>query len=388
VATATRTLKLPFLRLNANKAQEFARLQSLNTELANRILAMPKAKRKELTTASFRDVEIGSSWINQTIRNATAKAKAKQFQILPLETNNQNWTLHKVGATWSLSFGMLRGIKKRVPLEIHQASHTELLEAILNGSTKQGSLKLFRSRKGIWYALISVSMDVPDAKEATGWIGVDRGQNIPAVAALPDNGRLFFFKANKIKHVRRIYAERRKVLQSQGKHLAVKKLGKRESRTVAHINHKISKEIVGLAKRFGLGLRFEDLTGIRKAPQRKKTKLDAGLNRDTWPFFQLETFSKYKALDAAVSVENIPAPYTSKAHHECGHLGVRKGNDFYCPTCDQHEHADGNAARVIGKWHGFFSAWWPSKGLPVIGNSAVAHGVNDSPLNLVSEVNQ
>jgi IS605 OrfB family transposase len=389
VATATRTLKLPFLKLNANKAKDFSRLQSLNTQLANRVLAMPKAQRKELTTASFRDVEIGSAWINQTIRNATAKTKVKQFNLLPLEVNNQNWTLHKIGDTFSVSFGILRSVRKRIPLAIHQATHAELLEAILNGSAKQGSLKLFRSRKGIWYALISVSMEVPDAKEVPCWIGVDRGQNIPAVAALSNNGRLFFFKANKIKHVRRVFAERRKVLQEQGKHRAVKKLDKRESRIVAHINHKISKKIVGLAKRFGFGLRFEDLTGCRATmKQRKKTKSDAALNRDTWPFFQLEQFAKYKALDVAVSVENIPAPYTSKTHHECGHLGVRKGNDFYCPTCDQHEHADGNAARVIGKWYGFFSAWWPSKGLSVIGNSAAAHGVNDGPLNLVSEVNQ
>ena len=187
-------------------------------------------------------------------------------------------------------------------------------------------------------------MEVPDPKLVSGWIGVDRGQNIPAVAALPDNGRLFFFKANQIKHVRRIFAERRKVLQSLGKHRAVKKLDKRESRIVAHINHKISKEIVGIAKRFGFGLRFEDLTGIRNAPQRKTTKSDAGQNRDMWPFYQLEQFSKYKALDAVVTVENIPAPYTSKTHYTCGHIGVRKGNAFYCPTCDKHEHADGNAA--------------------------------------------
>ena len=140
-------------------------------------------------------------------------------------------------------------------------------------------------------------MEVPDPKLVSGWIGVDRGQNIPAVAALPNNGRLFFFKANQIKHVRRVFAGRRKVLQALGKHRAVKKLDKRESRIVAHINHVISKAIVGLAKRSGFGLRFEDLTGIRQSKQRKKTKADAGLNRDTWPFFQLEQFSKYKALE-------------------------------------------------------------------------------------------
>jgi hypothetical protein len=150
MATLTKTLKLPFLRLNKVKAQEFARLERLNTEIANQILAMPKDERRKLTSKSFASVEIGSAWINQTIRNANARKKVKRFRCLPLETNNQNWTLHRVGDTFSVSFGLLRGIKKRIPLEVHVASHRELLEAILNGSAKAGSLKLFRSRRGIW----------------------------------------------------------------------------------------------------------------------------------------------------------------------------------------------------------------------------------------------
>jgi putative transposase len=388
VATATKTLKLPFLRLNQAKAAEFLRLQALNTELANRVLAIPKKARRELTTKSFQDVEIGSAWINQTIRNANAKTKVKQFKCLPLETNNQNWTLHKVGETFSVAFGIRRGIKKRIPLEVHEASHREWLEAILNGKAKQGSIKLSRSRRGIWYVLISVSKEVPEPKEVTGWIGVDRGQNIPAVAALPNNGRLYFFKANRIKHVRRDFADRRRKLQSAGKHRAVKKLERRERRIVTHINHKLSKELVGLAERFGYGLRFEDLTGIRQgARQRKDTKSNADQNRDYWPFYQLETFSKYKSGFAAIPVENRPAPYTSKSHNKCGHLGIRKGLDFYCPRCDKHEHADGNAARNIGAWVGLFCAWEPSTGLSVMDDSALRHGVHDNPPNLVRGVN-
>jgi IS605 OrfB family transposase len=55
----TVTLKLPFLRLNAAKATEFARLQDLNTEVANGILALSPAERSDLTTAHFTNVEIG-----------------------------------------------------------------------------------------------------------------------------------------------------------------------------------------------------------------------------------------------------------------------------------------------------------------------------------------
>ena len=144
MSTATKTLKLPFLRLNRTKADEFARLQTLNTATANVILAMPKDERRTLTSKSFAHIEIGSAWINQTIRNANARTKVKQFRCLPLETNNQNWTLHKVGDTYSVSFGLRRGIKKRVPLAIHHAAHQRWLDAVLDGTAS-----LVRSNSGV-----------------------------------------------------------------------------------------------------------------------------------------------------------------------------------------------------------------------------------------------
>lgn len=121
MATATLTLKLPFLRLNQAKAWEFLRLQQLNTRIANQLLSISKGERTKLTSKDFNHIEIGSAWINQTIRNTNAATVVKQFKVLPLETNNQNWSLHKVGNTYSIGFGLLRGIKKRVPLEIHQS---------------------------------------------------------------------------------------------------------------------------------------------------------------------------------------------------------------------------------------------------------------------------
>lgn len=138
MAAQTLSLKLPFLRLNAAKAAEFARLQDLNTATANGILAVPKEERGALTTVHFVHVEVGSAWMNQTIRNARAKTGVNRFKVLPLETNNQNWTLHKVGETYSLGFGLQRGVKKRIPLEVYGAHAPHALDADHNASRNVG----------------------------------------------------------------------------------------------------------------------------------------------------------------------------------------------------------------------------------------------------------
>ncbi len=44
MATQTLTLTLPFLRLNAAKAEAFSRLVAANVAVANAILAMPRAE--------------------------------------------------------------------------------------------------------------------------------------------------------------------------------------------------------------------------------------------------------------------------------------------------------------------------------------------------------
>lgn len=352
MATLTKTLKLPFLRLNQAKASEFARLEALNTNVANRILTLPKSERWKLTSKSFSDVEIGSGWINQTIRNANSKAKAKHFKCLPLETSYQNWSLHQVGDTFSVSFGLLRGVKKRIPLEVHVASHRGLLQALLDGQAKAGSIKLFHSRRGIWYALISVTMEVPEAEDTGRWIGVDRGQNVPLVAATPD-GPVIFWKARRIKHVRRVFAQRRKKLQRLGKYKAVKKLGNREHRIVTYINHCLSKDLVALAIRQNSGIRLEDLSGIRQSTkQHHVTKSDAGQNLDSWPFYQLETFIRYKALASGVAVDKVRPHYTSKTCHVCGAINERKKHAYVCNRCGHKAHADANAAQNIRDWYG------------------------------------
>jgi hypothetical protein len=97
------TLKLPFHRLNQVKADEFERLTALNTQTANDLLKVEKSERKKLTSSAFKHVEIGSAWINQTIRNANAKTKVKHFKRMWLEVNNQNFEISKQGDFYAVS---------------------------------------------------------------------------------------------------------------------------------------------------------------------------------------------------------------------------------------------------------------------------------------------
>lgn len=375
----TLTLKLPFYRLNRVKAVEFERLTAINTEVANALLQVGGQERKKLTSAAFRHVEIGSMWINQTIRNTNANTSVKHFKRMWLEVNNQGYEVLKSGDLYTVCFSLYRGRKGRIPLSIHQASHTNVLDKIISGEAKLGSLKLCKSKKGIWYALVSVSMQVADAVPVEGWIGVDRGQNNIAVAALP-KGFGKFWKGGRVKGLRRQFQRTRARLQEAKQLKEMKRLEQRERRIMTNINHVISKELVQFASDFGMGLRFEDLSGIRQtSKQRKKTKSDAGNNRDAWAFYQLETFTRYKAIREGVPVQSIPAPYTSKSDHRNGVIGKRNG-DWFKGFDGYRCNADWNAAQNIGQWLGFSCPLSLQNAVSAMGIADVEGEVNDSPL--------
>lgn len=380
MAEVTITLKLPFYRLNQVKALEFEQLTAVNTQVANDLLKIDKRERKKLTSAAFKHIEIGSMWINQTLRNANAKTKSKHFKRMWLEVNNQGYEVLKSGDLYTLSFSLYRGRKGRIPLKVHAASHSEALDKVIAGEAKLGTLKICQSKKGIWSALVSVSMEVPDAVAVKSWIGVDRGQNNIAVAALP-KGFGKFWKGGRVKGLRRQFQRTRKKLQEAKQLKEVKRLEQRERRIMTQINHAISKELVQLAKDFGMGLRFEDLSGIRQtSKQRQKTKSDAGNNRDSWAFYQLEIFTRYKAVRAGVLMQSVPAPYTSKSDHRNGVLGVRNG-DWFKGFDGYRCHADWNASQNIGQWLGFSCPLSLQSAVAAMAMADAEGAVNDSPLS-------
>lgn len=206
------------------------------TELGNELLKLPIKERKKLTTAKV-VTPLKSALANQVIRHCKGKAgkKTQKFKLLPPEVNCQNWRLFKVGDVYSVSFPTLFGIK-RVPIEVKSRHWQPILNRLLvkDDVLTKGTLKL-RQFKGKWYALVSITEEVPDVI-ANNRVGVDRGQNQIAVAT-GAKGFGLFFSGKQVKHRRRKFQQRRKQLSIAGKYRAVKKLEQKEQRWMRAVNH-------------------------------------------------------------------------------------------------------------------------------------------------------
>ncbi|MEM8780218.1 MAG: transposase, partial [Cyanobacteria bacterium P01_G01_bin.49] len=290
----TRTLKLKFYNLNAVKAQLFAETTSACTELANELIKLPIKERKKLTTAKVA-TSLKSALANQVIRQVKSLSgrKTKQFKLLPPEINYQNWRLFKAGNTYSVSFPTLGGVK-RVPIEIQSNHWQPLLDKLLNNdkTISKGTLKLYQ-KKGIWYALISLSEEVPDA-QSSNRIGIDRGQNMLATA-VPKQGFGLLFSGKEIKHRRRYFQKRRQQLQKAKKYRAIKKLEQKEQRWMRAINHTVSHRIVNFADWLDADLVLEDLSGCRQTmKQSKKLRANNSESRHAWAYFDLQLKLEYK----------------------------------------------------------------------------------------------
>jgi putative transposase len=113
------------------------------------------------------------------------------------------------------------------------------------------------------YAYISVTVPEPEVMPYTSIIGVDRNTTGHiVVTANVDTGQVRKMGKSPV-HIRTKYRNIRTKLQKSGKHRNLKQIKNRENRIVKDLNHKISKELVNMAKVQHAALVFEDLGGIR-----------------------------------------------------------------------------------------------------------------------------
>ena len=190
---------------------------------------------------------------------------------------------------------------------------------------------------------ISFSVDVVEKPEMIPqqFIGVDRNTTGHiVVAANPDTGFVRMM-GKKALHIHTKYKNIRTRLQKTGMYRKVKRMQDRESRIVRDLNHKVSKELVRMAKSQNAALVFEDLSGIRKT---KKQNPDFKYFLHSWSFYQLQQFIEYKAKLLGVPVLYVDPAYTSQDCSRCGARGIRQGKTFRCPKCGRVHHADINAA--------------------------------------------
>ncbi len=114
----------------------------------------------------------------------------------------------------------------------------------------------------------------------------------------------------------------------------LKAIGQRENRWMQDINHQVSKALATGNPKHTLFV-LEDLTGIRNATERVKTK-DRYVSV-SWSFYDLEQKLIYKAKQNQSSVIKVDPRYTSQSCPACGHTEKSNRNKkihlFTCKNC-------------------------------------------------------
>ncbi|PJW13965.1 transposase [Geobacillus sp. Manikaran-105] len=342
----TVTLKLELHKPTKVKQEMYERMTRMNTEFANWLLHHPEwRKATSKIFKDFSDERFPSAIVNQTIQDVKAKKKhqkAQKFRKMWCSFNNQNLKIEKSGEFYIVSFPTL---EKRVGVPIVTREYQQKwLDRIMDGTAKQGTATLYKKKKK-WYLAIPITFEAKQRKE-TKVMGVDLGLRYIAVASV--GTKSLFFKGNQCAFIRRRYAALRRKLGKAKKLDAIRKIGKKESRWMKEMNHKISRQIVDFALTNGVGIiRMEDLTDIRN---RAKSKKEAGRNLHSWAFYQLQQMIKYKAEMAGIRFELVKPNYTSQTC-KCGYRdrANRNGIHFKCKKCGYAIHADLNGAINIAK---------------------------------------
>ena len=200
-----------------------------------------------------------------------------------------------------------------------------------------GTAKLVNKR-GKYYLHIPVTYEVEESNisDICNVVGIDRGINF-VVATYDSKHKSGFVNGKAIKQKRADYSRLRKELQMRhtpSSRRRLKAIGQRENRWMQDINHQVSKALATGNPKHTLFV-LEDLTGIRNATERVKTK-DRYVSV-SWSFYDLEQKLIYKAKQNQSSVIKVDPRYTSQCCPACGHTEKSNRNKkihlFTCKNC-------------------------------------------------------
>lgn len=205
-------------------------------------------------------------------------------------------------------------------------------------------------RGGRYYLHVQVKEQTSEPPPALAFLGVDLG-----IARIATDSTGESFSGQAVDRNRRRRATARKQYQRRGTKSAKRRLRKmagKQARYQRWMNHQISKRLVAKAKALGSGIALEDLQGVRgRCEQTAGKSLRRRLGN--WSFYQLRTFTEYKALRAGVPVVLVDPRYTSQTCSACGHrekANRRSQAVFCCKHCGHSMNADENAALNISAW--------------------------------------
>jgi IS605 OrfB family transposase len=202
-------------------------------------------------------------------------------------------------------------------------------------------------RDGHYELHLTISKEVTfDNAHPSSILSVDMGERNIATAVLLANSRTYkskpVFMGRKVRGLRRRYAYLRKKLGEKKLLRIIKRLEDVEARKVNTILHKISKDLVHIAKENNAVILLGDLSGIRKKNRGKR------MNRivASMPFYRLKQFIIYKANWLGVPVLETKEWYSSKYCHRCGSDNTSRPHQglFICNACGYQCNADFNGA--------------------------------------------
>jgi putative transposase len=152
-------------------------------------------------------------------------------------------------------------------------------------------------------------------------------------------------------HIRYKYQKLRQKLQKAGDYSQLKKVANKEQRRMRDLDHKISRAVVDYAQENDLQIVVEDLGGIRKNRRKGNGSKKANRLVNSWSFYRLMQFIRYKSKLLGIPVTTVDPSHTSQLCSYCYRKGNRSGIDFQCTNkrCGKKMNSDVNAAYNIGK---------------------------------------
>jgi putative transposase len=210
----------------------------------------------------------------------------------------------------------------------------------------RGQVDLIYVRDEFYLCLVVEQQEEPPLSPL-GYLGVDLG--IVNLASTSDG---VTYQGGEVESVRAHFAGLKAALQRVGTESAkrhLRKVSGREARFKRYVNHRISKDLVAVAKGTMRAIALEDLGGIRSRVTVRHEQRD---RHGKWAFNQLRAYIEYKAKVAGVPVLLVNPRNTSRRCSTCGYvekLNRVSQSEFKCRSCGHVENADLNAARNI-RW--------------------------------------
>ena len=261
------------------------------------------------------------------------------------KANGHGWTLCKyktpqMTLSWNRDYSLNRDkfsvgtLQGRIKVDYAKAGMEQYFDkSIFHFGTAK---VVYKHGKFFLHISITYNVEESNLSDICNVVGIDRGINF-VVATYDSKHNSRFVSGKAIKQKRANYSKLRKELQMRhtpSSRRRLKAIGQRENRWMQDVNHCVSKALVENNPKHTLFV-LEDLSGIRNATERVKTK-DRYVSV-SWSFYDLEQKLIYKAKQNQSSAIKVDPHYTSQCCPICGHTEKANRNKkihlFTCKNC-------------------------------------------------------